>query len=175
MFDLLLFVGPMLWLKACLSWNFPVSACTTAFCAPHVRVFTKMSLAECVDNDRFAFDFPSDVVAAVSFARSNVRIDMEEHSSACRRFAAETQLLESGYEVEHGQIDSLVDDAQRLDLFQWLDFQVVVGKTVKQQVIPVFERVKGANLHRQRCIAEPTGSATNLLEHRTAQLICIFF
>ena len=53
------------------------------FCAPHVRVLTKMSLAERVDSGRFAFCVPTDVVSAASLVQSNVssreeteRIDM---------------------------------------------------------------------------------------------------
>ena len=44
-----------------------------------------------------------------------------EHSLANRRLAAETQLLEGGYEVEHGQIRSAVKD----------DSQDVLRKTVQ--------------------------------------------
>ena len=44
------------------------SVCTTALslCEPHVCVLTKMSFAECVNNECFAIGLPSDVVAAAS-------------------------------------------------------------------------------------------------------------
>ena len=92
-FHLRLFVSPMPRLRVCLSriLLFPVR--TTAFCAPHVRVATEMSFAECVDNDCSPFGFPSDVAATATPVGSNVscrkgieRIDMAvERNSACRR------------------------------------------------------------------------------------------
>ena len=42
-FDLRLFVGPMSWLKLCLSQILLFSVHTTALCAPHVRVLTRTS------------------------------------------------------------------------------------------------------------------------------------
>ena len=107
----------------CLSWNLLFAVCTTALRAPHVRVVTKMSLAKCVNNGRFAFCVTSDVVAARSNVDSKGKIqrnDMEKGQSLSGqhllgkdrqylRLGARPQLLERGCGMEDEQIVRWLD------------------------------------------------------------------
>ena len=68
MVDLRVFICSMLHL----SWILSFPVCTTVLCAPHKRVLSMVTFADCVGSVCFPFDVPADAVAVAAIAGLNV-------------------------------------------------------------------------------------------------------